>query len=94
MTAGSNFEGQGDVNNWTDIVAIAAGNSHTVGLKSDGTVVAVGNNVNNQCNVSSWTDIVAVAAGSNHTIGLKSNRTAVTVSDSGEEKRLIGEKKF
>ena len=33
---------------------VAAGFEHTVGLKSDGTVVAVGNNVGGQLNVGSW----------------------------------------
>jgi len=31
-----------DVGDWTDIIQVAAGDLHTVGLKSDGTVVAVG----------------------------------------------------
>ena len=64
---------------WTDIVAISAGYSHTVGLKSDGTVVAVGKNADGQCNVSEWTDIVAISAGSIHTVGLKSDGTVVVV---------------
>lgn len=59
----------------------AAGARHTVGLKSDGTVVAVGDNANDQCNVSSWTDIVSVSAGANHTVGLKSDGTVVAVGD-------------
>jgi alpha-tubulin suppressor-like RCC1 family protein len=42
---------------------VAAGNYHTVGLKSDGTVVAVGANDNSQCNVGSWTGITQVARG-------------------------------
>jgi hypothetical protein len=58
---------------------ISAGGYHTVGLKSDGTVVAVGDNSDGQCDVSDWTDIVAIAAGSNHTIGLKSDGTVVAV---------------
>lgn len=37
---------------------IAAGRCHTVGLKSDGTVVAVGNNEFGQCDVGSWRDIL------------------------------------
>ena len=36
---------------------IAAGDSHTVGLKADGTVVAVGVNSYGQCYVSEWTNI-------------------------------------
>ncbi len=39
--------------NWTDIVAIAASN-HAVGLKADGTVVAVGQNTGGQCNIQVW----------------------------------------
>ena len=42
---------------------VAAGNYHTVGLKSDGTVMAVGDNRFGQLDVDSWTDIMQVAAG-------------------------------
>ncbi|WP_306468791.1 hypothetical protein [Bacillus cereus group sp. BfR-BA-01353] len=42
---------------------IAAGRCHTVGLKSDGTVVAVGRNKEGECNASGWRDIEAVAVG-------------------------------
>ena len=38
-------------------------NGHTVGLKFDGTVVAVGDNSQGQLNVGSWSGIVQVAAG-------------------------------
>ena len=50
-----------------------------MGLKRDGTVVAVGYNVYGQCNVSDWRDIVAVAAGYDHTVGLKRDGTVVAV---------------
>ena len=56
---------------------IAIGDAHTVGLKSDGTVVACGSNYCGIFNVSGWTDIVAVAAGGYHTVGLKSDGTVV-----------------
>ena len=46
-----------DISSWTDIVAVTAGDLHTVGLKANGTVVAVGQNDDGQCNVSGWTDI-------------------------------------
>ena len=58
---------------------VGAGNSHTVGLKSDGTVVAVGYNRDGQCDVSGWKNIVAISAGEYHTVGLKSDGTVVAV---------------
>lgn len=65
---------------------LSAGCWHTVGLKPDGTVVAVGSNEYGQCNVDSWTDIVAVSAGSWHTIGLTSDETVVATgfNDDGQ----------
>ncbi len=58
---------------------------HTVGLKSDGTVVAVGENWDGQCAVSSWTDIVAISTGEDHSVGLKSDGTDVAVGDNKYE---------
>ena len=54
---GRNKEGQCDVSGWRGIVAIAAGSKHTLGLKSDGTVVAVGDNEYGQYDVSGWRGI-------------------------------------
>ena len=52
-----NNYGQCDTADWQDIVAISAGAYHTVGLKADGTVVAVGSNEHGQCNVQGWVEI-------------------------------------
>ena len=56
---------------------IDGGDEHTVGLKEDGTVVAVGDNEHGQCDVSDWTDIVAVSAKDYCTVGLKADGTVV-----------------
>jgi uncharacterized protein (TIGR02145 family) len=66
---------------WANAITpqVSAGYWHTVGLKSDGTVVAVGNNDYGQCEVSSWTNIVQVSAGYWHTVGLKSDGTVFAV---------------
>ena len=69
---------------WNDIAerqTIACSGHQTVGLKSDGTVVATGDNEHGQCDVSNWTDVVAVACGYTHTVGLKSDGTVVAVGD-------------
>ena len=58
---------------------IAVGDAHTVGLKSDGTVVACGDKP--YCNVSGWTDIVEIAASDYHTVGLRSDGTVVACGD-------------
>ncbi len=50
-------EGECNVGDWMNIVAISAGLSHTVSLKADGTVVAVGSKGAGQCDVSGWTGI-------------------------------------
>ncbi|NMA06486.1 MAG: hypothetical protein GX928_02055 [Ruminococcaceae bacterium] len=76
-----------DVSSWSDIVAISAGNDHIVGLKSDGTVVAVGkNNRLGQLDVGNWTDIVAISAAGYCTVGLKSDGTVVAVGFNNDGK--------
>ena len=58
---------------------LIADGSNILGLKSDGTVVAVGDNNWGECDVDDWKDIVAVSARGGHTVGLKSNGTVVAV---------------
>ena len=57
------------------------GDEFFVGLKADGTVMAVGENGRGQCDVSDWTDIVAINAGSINTVGLKADGTVVAVGE-------------
>jgi alpha-tubulin suppressor-like RCC1 family protein len=66
------------------LIFFRAGNYHTLGVRSDDTVVATGNNNDNQCFVGLWTDIVQVVAGSSHTVGLKNCGTVVAVGSNGE----------
>jgi hypothetical protein len=61
-----------------DLVAVAGGSLHSLGLKSDGTVVAWGWNADGQCDVPvPNADFVAVAGGWRHSLGLKSDGTVV-----------------
>jgi alpha-tubulin suppressor-like RCC1 family protein len=62
-----------------NLVAVAAGSSHGIGLKADGSMMAWGDNTSGQCNVPSPnTGFVAVAARYQHrtcfiTIGPRSS---------------------
>jgi alpha-tubulin suppressor-like RCC1 family protein len=60
----------------TNAAAFAAGESHSVALRSDGTVTAWGYNGHGQCAAQAdLTNAVAVAAGTYHTVALKSDGT-------------------
>lgn len=67
--------GEEKIGEWTDIVDIIATETHAVGLRSDGTVVAAGENDAGQCNVESWTNIVAIYATREVTVGLTAEGT-------------------
>lgn len=65
---------------WKKVINISAsgggshrkqrGKGHTVGLRSDGKVVAVGDNTHGQCDVSEWKDIIKIDTGDWYTVGL------------------------
>lgn len=70
---------------------IASGNGFVIGLKLNGTVVAVGKNDYGQCEVDKWRNIVAVSAGNMHSVGLRSNGTVVSVGKNIDENNAVGD---
>ncbi|MBR6779786.1 MAG: hypothetical protein IKM24_02050, partial [Clostridia bacterium] len=58
---------------------IAAGSWHTVGVRSDGTAIAVGYNQFGQCDVEKFTDCISVACGYNYTVVLRSDGSVAAV---------------
>ena len=48
---------------------VAAGKKHSVGLRSDGTLISTGNNENGQCNVDDWEKIIHIDASDTMTVG-------------------------
>jgi alpha-tubulin suppressor-like RCC1 family protein len=60
------------------LIAVAAGAHHSLGLRSDGKIVAWGNNDYGQCNVPALNeDFIAVAGGDFHSLGLTSDGSIV-----------------
>ena len=78
------------VGDWQNIVAVAAGGDHTVGLMSDGTVIAKGCNTSGQCNVDNWRNITAIAANYNVTIGLRADGTVIATGDNKRGQCNVG----
>ena len=60
------------------IVAVSAGEYHTIAVREDGTVVTAGPV---DVSVPGWTDIVAVSTYSSNTVGLRSDGTVVSTLD-------------
>ena len=86
--AGDNSLGQGCVfAGSTNLIAVAAGNWHNLGLHADGTVSAWGNDSSGQCDVpAALADALAIAAGGYHSLALRANGAVVAwgADDSGQ----------
>jgi len=63
-----------EIPEWTNIVAIAAGASHNLGLRSDGTLIATGNYYGLPPGLS---NVVAIAAEGDHSLALREDGTVV-----------------
>ena len=87
---GRNDYGQCNVGRWRGITGVSAGHLHTIGVRSDGTVVAKGNDYFGQCDVEDWSNIVEVSAGYQHTVGLRSDGSVVAIGASGQNRCDVG----
>ena len=77
--AGVKDNGRDDAEAWTGIKAVASGQYHILGLKSDGTVAAVGDHDRwlQVSHVATWTGVTAISANSNHSMGLRDDGTVI-----------------
>ncbi len=79
------------VEQWHDIVAVAAGNHTSIGLKGDGTVVSAGFSENGETATQHWLDIVAIKANADITAGLKRNGTLLLTGKLCNESKITHE---
>jgi len=76
------MEGQCHISVYNNFVSISAGNLHSLGIKSDGSIVACGMNGDKQCNApSSNKKFVAIAGGGFHSLGLSSDGSIIAWGD-------------
>ena len=83
---GKNQVGECEVSGWENVVSVDTSGFHSVGLKSDGTVISTvpGKDPNGISKVEDWNNIVAISAGQNFTVGLKGDGTVVATGDNSE----------
>jgi hypothetical protein len=63
----------------SNVVAVAAGDYHSMALRADGTIVAWGYNPYGQTNVPvGLTNVVAIAAGGSHSVALRGDGRVIT----------------
>ena len=79
---------------WSDIVKIAVGGETVIGLKGDGTVVAVcpGRSDVGQCDVDDWTDVIAVNTNGKVTIGITKDGKVLMAGDVPELVKALPER--
>lgn len=66
----------------SNVFSISATDSHSLALKTDGTVVAWGKNASGQCNVpQGLTNVLSVAAGYGYSLALSADRTVAAWGD-------------
>ena len=63
---------------WTNIIAFSAGDSHLIGLRSDGTVRVAGVFLGDK-EIQNWSGILALVSGARHTVGLCADGTVKAV---------------
>jgi len=74
----------------TGVTAIAAGSSHNVALKNDGSIVGWGQNNYGQTSVPpGLTGVTAIAAGGQHTVALKSDGTVIAWGRNSEGQTTV-----
>ena len=80
---GNNAYGQTNVPvGLSNVVAVAAADTHSLALRSDGMVVAWGNNYYGQISVpTDLSNVAAVACGGNYSLALKTDGTVVAWGD-------------
>lgn len=62
--------GTRDVTGWTDVVKVAAGARHLLGLRADGTVYYAGDDASHARRVAQWTNVTDIDAGNGYSIAL------------------------
>lgn len=70
-----------DVGHWENVVQVAAGVRHTLGLKADGTVYYAGDDARHRAQVESWTDVAQIDAGNGYSIALKKDGSVVMAGE-------------
>ncbi|MBR2132117.1 MAG: hypothetical protein IJ955_06195, partial [Oscillospiraceae bacterium] len=85
VALGKDLNGICNTVDWSDIVAISAGVLHSIGIKSDGTAVALGN-----CDVSGWTNVMAVVSGGTSAVAITTDHKVFYSASGRPSESMVG----
>lgn len=77
-----------ELDDWKDVVDIASGDGHIVGLKQDGTLYCVGDRGGKQCKVDALKDITFISASRNSTVAMNRHGQVFYAGESKFEKAI------
>jgi len=86
LFTGLNDNGQGNISQWNDIIAIDASAYTTVGVKANGSIVATGKNANiiNDANVMDTIVDISMSYSNDVAVAVKKDGTCIKIGDVGE----------
>lgn len=90
LAAGNNDQGQCEVDDWTDVAAVYAGDVSSAGLTVDGSVYFAGAKSLEE-GVSSWRDITQLAVSSSYVLGLKKDGTVISAGTNSNGNCEVGD---
>ena len=85
---GDNRYGQCRVEDWRNVVAVAASEHCSLGLRSDGTVLYAGYEEDSFADVTGWKDIIQVAAGFYFNLGVTKDGRIEVAGTGGNNSRI------
>ena len=88
LATGKNADGQCNVSNWRNIVAVACDYCGTVGLTAQGTVLYTGSTFHRQNQCISWKNIKQIAISNQCIFGLKHDGTVVATTEGNNGKNF------
>lgn len=90
LACGWNAQGQCDVHDWQNVIAVAAGWRFSAGLRGDGTLVTTGRGTEGQRQVDHWREITSISCGDWHTVAVRADGSVCAAGSDSHGQLEVG----